>query len=79
MKVSSKYIFWAHGPAAEDGNAAAQDLVILSEHGSRAGRVPVPAELHDELVAVAEIWSGGEPGVPPFYTGEARRILRRIG
>lgn len=74
MKISSKYIYWAHATAAED-NHAAHYLVVFSGFGSKTGRVHVPKELYPELLSVAKIWAEGGSDILPFYIGEARRII----
>lgn len=77
MKVSRRWIIWAHEAPAEAGIASSEDLLDLA-YGPGRGRVEVPANLLHELVSVAELY-GPETDLDemgPWWIGEQRRIVR---
>lgn len=80
VRASAAYLLWAHGPAAEDGHAAAVQVVAYARaHAARAltgrgVRVPIPAHLLPEVLTVAELWAPGGDA-PPAWTREARAII----
>ena len=66
MKVSRKWIDWAHGPGAEDGQSLAMTLCDLA--------------LIAELVDVAELYRNPCTGdalydMGPWWIGQPRRII----
>ena len=80
MKVSRKWIDWAHGPGAEDGQSLAMTLCDLaSAPGTGAVCVNDPA-LIAELVDVAELYRNPCAGdalydMGPWWIGQPRRII----
>jgi hypothetical protein len=80
MKVSRRWIEWAHGPGAEDGQPLAMSLCDLaSAPGMGAIEVADPA-LIAELVDVAGLYVSpcrGDAlhGMGPWWMGQARRII----
>ena len=80
MKVSRKWIDWAHGPGAEDGQPLAMTLCDLaSSPGSGAVCISEPA-LIVELVDVAELYRNPCAGdalydMGPWWMGQPRRII----
>jgi len=80
MKVSRRWIEWAHGPGAEDGQPLAMTLCDLaSAPGSGSIAVSEPA-LIAELVDVDELFANrcrGEPlhDMGPWWLGQPRRII----
>ena len=80
MKVSRRWIEWAHGPGAEDGQPLATSLCELaSAPGSGSILVGDPA-LIAELVDVAELYVNPCRGdalhdMGPWWMGQPRRII----
>jgi hypothetical protein len=80
MKVSRKWIEWAHGPGAEDGQPLATTLCDLaSSPGTGAVCITDPA-LIAELVDVAELYRNPCTGdalydMGPWWMGQPRRII----
>ena len=80
MKVSRRWIEWAHGPGAEDGQPLAMSLCELaSAPGTGSVSVTDPA-LIAELVDVAELYinpcRGDAPhDMGPWWMGQPRRII----
>ena len=80
MKVSRKWIDWAHGPGAEDGQSLAMTLCDLaSSPGTGAVCVTAPA-LIAELVYVAELYRNPCAGdalydMGPWWMGQPGRII----
>ena len=74
VMVSTKYIEFAHGPAAEDGNWAAMCLIDLAHcEVKRCVDVRSP-ELIVELRSVAQLWAPGGDAAP-WIVGIARKLL----
>ena len=80
MKVSRRWIEWAHGPGAEDGQPLATSLCDLAS-GPGAGSIAVTDPvLIAELVDVAELYINpcrGDAlhGMGPWWMGQPRRII----
>ena len=80
MKVSRKWIDWAHGPGAEDWQSLAMTLCDLaSSPGTGAVCISDPA-LTVELVDVAELYRNPCAGdalydMGPWWIGQPRRII----
>ena len=80
MKVSRRWIEWAHGPGAEDGQPLAMSLCDLaSSPGAGSISVSDPA-LIAELVDVAELYINLCRGdalhdMGPWWMGQPRRII----
>jgi hypothetical protein len=80
MKVSRKWIDWAHGPGAEDGQPLAMALCDLANSpGTSAICITDPA-LIVELVDVAELYRNPCAGdvfydMGPWWMGQPRRII----
>ena len=80
MKVSRRWIEWAHGPGAEDGQQLAMSLCDLaSAPGAGAIEVSDPV-LIAELVDVAGIYVNpcrGDAlhGMGPWWMGQPRRVI----
>ena len=79
MKVSRRWIDWAHGPGAEDGQPLAIRLCDLARApGAGSIEVADPA-LIAELVDVAELYANPCRGdalhdMGPWWMGQPRRI-----
>ena len=56
MKVSCKWIEWAHTPGAEDGQPLAERLVELAEQANGKAVDIEDPELIAEIVSVAELY-----------------------
>lgn len=91
MKVSRKWIDWAHGPGAEDGQPLATQLIELTNApGSGSVELNDP-KLIAEVVSVAELYVNPQSGDSlfdrgPWWRGQPRKIinegrasLRRLG
>lgn len=82
MKVSRRWIQWAHGPGAEDGQSLACELVQLAQSARRPIRLTITEpHLIAELISVAELYCpAGRHDVlremGPWWMGEAARIIR---
>ena len=80
MKVSRRWIEWAHGPGAEDGQPLAMSLCDLaSSPGAGSISVSDPA-LIAELVGVAELyvnpcWGDALHDMGPWWMGHPRRVV----
>ena len=80
MKVSRRWIQWAHGPGAEDGQPLATSLCDLaSAPGAGSIEVADPA-LIAELVDVAGLYVNPCRGdalhdMGPWWMGQPRRII----
>ena len=80
MKVSRRWIEWAHGPGAEDGQPLATSLCDLAS-GPGAGSITVTDPvLIAELVDVAEMYVNACRGdalhdMGPWWMGQPRRII----
>ena len=80
MKVSRRWIEWAHGPGVEDGQLLAMSLFELaSAPGAGSISVTDPA-LIAELVDVAELYVNPCRGdalhdMGPWWMGQPRRII----
>ena len=80
MKVSRRWIEWAHGPGAEDGQPLAMSLCDLaSAPGVGSIEVAEPA-LIAELVDVAGLYVNPCRGdalhdMGPWWMGQPRRII----
>ncbi len=81
MKVSRKWIEWAHTPPAESGVEASVKLCELVEGGLRSAVVEVnDPELVRELVSVAECYQRPVPGdslydMGPWWRGQPRKVI----
>lgn len=82
LRVSAGYVRWAHEPAAEDGNPAAEALCRRYDaHGGKRGRLTIPLSAQDEIAelrSVAEIWAIAEPDSDRAMCREARYVLRQL-
>lgn len=88
MRISRKWLVWAHGPGAEDGQDLAARLVALAGVDGRGSVDVTDPELLREVVSVAELYSGPRSGDTLFEMGpwwrnqpakvvnEGRRCLR---
>jgi|SRR5882672_160493 len=90
MKVSRRWIQWAHGPGADDGQALACKLCALAEEPDYSKRglaaLNCRVEISDpvliaELVDVAELYLPAARDdvlreMGPWWLGEGARILR---
>jgi hypothetical protein len=78
MKVSRKWIQWAHEPPAESGVGLSERLCQLAEAPGR-GRIEItdPALLA-ELLDVAECYGSDSAteDMGPWWIGEQRRVVR---
>ena len=80
MKVSRRWIEWAHGPGAEDGQPLAMRLCDLAgAPGTGSIEVAAPA-LIAELVDVAGLYVNPCRGdalhdMGPWWMGQPRRII----
>ncbi len=80
MKVSRKWITWAHEPAAESGVAASEALCKLAE-GPGSGAIEITdRELIAELVSVAECYRNPTLGdalfdMGPWWRAQPRKII----
>lgn len=80
MKVSRRWIEWAHGPGAEDGQPLAMRLCDLAgAPGAGAIEVADPA-LIAELVDVAGLYVNPCRGdalhdMGPWWMGQPRRVI----
>ena len=80
MKVSRKWIEWAHGPGAEDGQPLAMALCDLaSSPGTSAVCITDPV-LIVELIDVAELYRNPCAGdalydMGPWWMGQPGRII----
>jgi hypothetical protein len=80
MKVSRRWIEWAHGPGAEDGQPLAMSLCDLaSAPGAGSIEVADPA-LIAELVDVAGLYVNPCRGdalhdMGPWWMGQPRRVI----
>lgn len=77
MKVSRKWIEWAHGPGAEDGQPLAMTRDLASSPGTSAVCISDPA-LIVELVDVAELYRNPRAGdalydMGLWWRGQPRR------
>lgn len=80
MKVSRKWIDWAHGPGAEDGQPLATQLCDLAQGPGRGAIDITSPELLRELVSVAEIYRHPVPGVTlydmgPWWMGQPAKVI----
>ena len=82
MKVSRRWIEWAHGPGAEDGQPLAMTLCDLaSSPGTGSVSVSVTdSALIAEPVDVAELYINpcrGDAlhGMGPWWMGQPRRVI----
>ena len=84
MKVSRRWIEWAHGPGAEDGQPLAMSLCeLVSAPGVGAISVTDLA-LIAELVDVAELYFNPCRGdalhdMGPWWMGQPRRVISQGG
>ena len=85
--VRVAYIYWAHGPAAEDGHPPAVALCERADahprkrRGVSVGTIGVPVDAAAEvreLESVAKIWSIPEQDDDPKMRREAESVLRQI-
>jgi len=82
MKVSRKWIEWAHEPAAESGVEASERLCILAK-GPGTGSVEIiDPGLIAELVSVAECYRSPAPGdalyeMGPWWRGQPKKRVGR--
>ena len=80
MKVSRKWIVWAHEPPAESGVKESAELCTLAETpGKGLVEVSDPA-LIAELVSVAECYRNPRAGdslyeMGPWWCGQPRKII----
>ena len=80
MKVSRRWIEWAHGPGGKDGQLLATSLCDLAS-GPGAGSISVTdLVLIAELVDVAELYINPCRGdalheMGPWWMGQPRRII----
>ena len=80
MKVSRKWIEWAHTPPAESDNEPSKKLCDMAE-GPGAGSIDVDdPELIAELVSVAECYRNPRSGdslydMGPWWRGQPRKII----
>ena len=83
MKVSRRWIEWAHGPGADDGQPLAMALCDLaSSPGTGSVSVTDPA-LIAELVDVAELYVSPRRGdalhdMGPWWMGQPRQIISQV-
>ena len=78
MKVSRKWIEYAHGPGAEDGQELATRLIALLEApGKGSVEVTDPALVY-ELVDVAELYTSDTDvqTMGPWWAGQPHKVIR---
>lgn len=81
MKVSRRWIEWAHGPGAEDGQELATRLVGLADGPGRGSVEIRDMVLIAEVVSVAELYRNPAPGdalydMGPWWMGQPARLIR---
>ena len=80
MKVSRRWIAWAHTPPAESSVEASVELCVLAD-GPGQGSVEITdPELLTELVSVAECYRNPSSGdslydMGPWWRGQPRKII----
>ena len=80
MKVSRKWIDWAHGPGAEDGQSPAMTLCDLASSPGKGAVCVTDPVLIAELVDVAELYRNPCAGdalydMGPWWIGQPGRII----
>lgn len=81
MKISCKWIEWAHGPGAEDGQPLATRLIDLADHAGGSTLEVVEDELIAEVVSVAELYARPARGdalyeMGPWWRSQPARVIR---
>lgn len=69
MKLSCKWIHWAHGPGSEDGQELATQLVELAKKASGSTIEVDDPQLIAEVVSVAELYARPARGDSLFDMG----------
>ena len=80
MKVSRRWIEWAHGPGAEDGQPLAMTLCDLASSPGTGSVSVTDSALIAELVDVAELYVNPRRGdalhdMGPWWMGQPRRVI----
>lgn len=80
MKVSRKWVEWAHTPPAESGNEASARLCELAEQKGRGAIEVTDPALIEELVSVAECYRKPVSGdalfdMGPWWRGQPRKVI----
>ena len=80
MKVSRRWIEWAHGPGAEDGQPLATSLCELASAPGSGSILVGDLALIAELVDVAELYVNPCRGdalhdMGPWWMGQPRRVV----
>ena len=81
MKVSRKWIDWAHGPAAESEHPLAMRLCELLSAPGKGCLEVTDAELIEELVSQAEVYENPSSGdalyeMGPWWMGQPAKVVR---
>lgn len=82
FRVSQSWIEWAHGPAAEDAQRLACELVALEPVSPRAEYVLIPPDRSDlvrELVSVAGLYVPHDGSIEWHRAAYASSLIRRGG
>lgn len=82
MRVSRKWLHWAHGPGAEEYQELALKLIGLADTPGRNRAIEIndPA-LVAEIVDVAELYQATRPGdalydMGPWWRAQPARLIR---
>lgn len=80
MRISRKWLVWAHGPGAEDGQELAARLVALAGVTDRGCVDVTDPELLREVVSVAELYSRPSSGdslyeMGPWWRSQPARVI----
>lgn len=80
MKVSRKWIIWAHEPVAESGGEESLRLCELAEAPGKASIEITDPNLLKELVSVAECYRNPRAGdslfeMGPWWCGQPKKII----
>jgi len=81
MRVSKRWIEWAHGPGADDGQELAGRLVTLAESTKDTAVTLTDAVLVAEVVDVAGLYHPPCRGdalydMGPWWLGQPRKIIK---
>lgn len=81
MKVSRKWLLWAHTPGAESDQPLAYRLCELAEAPGRGSVEVTEPELIAEIVDVAECYRNPSPGdalydMGPWWMGYPRKVIK---
>lgn len=82
MRVSRKWLHWAHGPGAEDGQELALKLIGLAASQGRNLAIEInDPVLVAEIVDVAELYQTTRPGdalhdMGPWWRAQPARLIR---